>query len=132
MPVLITATSASKDAPEGFILRDIISILCAHTTITYKMYIYYNNERSYASLALPSEMSFDSTPTRAFLQQYLVNELCSTNNVFVKLRVLRCIMAVLEEGHIEFKQNLRKVPQPFNEASSECVCEECGPVSGCV
>ncbi|XP_064406565.1 uncharacterized protein LOC135351492 isoform X2 [Halichondria panicea] len=106
MPVLITATSASKDAPEGFILRDII------------------------------KMSFDSTATRVFLQQYLVNELCSTNNVFVKLRVLRCITAVLDEGHIEFKQNLRKVPQPFNEASklrphqpkSESLVAECGRI----
>lgn len=76
-------------------------------------------------LSPPSEMSFDSTATRVFLQQYLVNELCSTNNVFVKLRVLRCITAVLDEGHIEFKQNLRKVPQPFNEASSEWVCVMC-------
>jgi len=65
-------------------------------------------------------MTFESAGTRVFVQQYLINELCNTNNVFVKIRILVVILRLLEEGHLEFKQNLRKMPQPFNEASSKC------------
>ena len=72
-------------------------------------------------------MSFESHQTRMFLQQYLINQLITTNNVFTKIKILRLFLVLLEEGHIEFKQNLRKSPEPFNEATSTfcgdvCVC----------
>ena len=63
-------------------------------------------------------MSFESQQTRLFLQQYLLNQLITTNNVFSKIKVLRLFLVLLEEGHIEFKQNLRRSPEPFNEAAS--------------
>ena len=103
-------------------------------------------------------MTFESPQVRLFLQQYLLNSLVSTNNVFVKMKVLKifqvgskqslslinymincdylyvtvcvcvcvcvcvfvCLHAqvLLDDGHIEFKQNLRKHPEAFNEASS--------------
>jgi hypothetical protein len=91
-------------------------------------------------------MSFESPQVRLFLQQYLLNALVSTNNVYVKMKVLKifqvgtnnCIslinrvvnyhcvcmcvfplsQVILDDGHIEFKQNLRKHPEAFNEASS--------------
>lgn len=31
------------------------------------------------------------------------------------------LQTLLDDGHIEFKQNLRKHPEAFNEAASECV-----------
>ena len=103
----------------------------------------------FLDLAL-SEMTFESPQVRLFLQQYLLNSLVSTNNVFVKMKVLKifqvgtnkslslinhmvncdclyvtvcvcvCLRAqvLLDDGHIEFKQNLRKHPEAFNEASS--------------
>ena len=63
-------------------------------------------------------MSFESHQTRMFLQQYLLNQLLTTNNVFSKIKILRLFLVLLEEGHIEFKQNLRRCPEPFNEAAS--------------
>lgn len=65
-------------------------------------------------------MSYESPQTRVFLQQYLVNQLITSSNVYTKLKILRLFIDLLEEGHIEFKQNLRKTPEPFNEAISEC------------
>ena len=75
------------------------------------------------SLATAPEMTYESTQTRVFLQQYLLNQLCATNNVFVKIRVLNLFIILLEEGHIEFKQNLRKQPEAFNEASSKFIVD---------
>lgn len=63
-------------------------------------------------------MSYESHQTRVFLQQYLLNQLITSNNVYSKIKVLRLFLDLLEEGHIEFKQNLRRTPEPFNEASS--------------
>ena len=37
----------------------------------------------------PSEMTFESPQVRLFLQQYLLNALVSTNNVYVKMKVLK-------------------------------------------
>lgn len=71
-------------------------------------------------------MTYESTQTRVFLQQYLVNQLCATNNVFVKIRVLNLFLVLLEEGHLEFKQNLRKQPEAFNEASSKFIVDSLG------
>ena len=65
-------------------------------------------------------MSYESPQTRAFLQQYLLNQLITSRNVYVKRKVLKLIEELLEKGHIEFKQNLRKQPEPLNEASSAC------------
>ena len=67
------------------------------------------------------EMTFESQQTRVFLQQYLVNQLITTNNVYSKIKILQIILVLLNDGHIEFKQNLRKTPEPFNEAASECM-----------
>ena len=64
-------------------------------------------------------MSYESPQTRAFLHQYLLNQLITSRNVYVKWKVLKLIEGLLEKGHIEFKQNLRKQPEPLNEASSE-------------
>lgn len=64
-------------------------------------------------------MSFESPQTRMFLQQYLVNQLITSSNVYSKIKILRLFLVLLEEGHIELKQNLRKQPEPFNEASSK-------------
>jgi len=64
-------------------------------------------------------MSYESVQTRIFLQQYLVNQLITTNNVYTKVKILRLFITLLEDGHIEFRQNLRKRPEPFNEAMSE-------------
>lgn len=87
-------------------------------------------------------MSFESPQTRLFLQQYLLNQLVATNNVYTKIKVLRlfqvvipCVLlrwfvvecvhvceplqVLLDDGHFEFKQNLRKHPEAFNEASSK-------------
>lgn len=66
-----------------------------------------------------SEMSFESGQARAFLQQYLLNQLVTSKNVYVKLKVLKLLEELLEKGHIEFKQNMRKQPEPLNEASSK-------------
>lgn len=64
-------------------------------------------------------MSFESPQTRIFLQQYLVNLLITSSNVYTKMKVMRLFIILLEEGHIEFKQNLRRTPEPFNAASSK-------------
>ena len=64
-------------------------------------------------------MSFESGQARAFLQQYLLNQLVTSRNVYVKIKVLKLLEELLEKGHIEFKQNLRKQPEPLNEASSK-------------
>lgn len=64
-------------------------------------------------------MSFESPRTRVFLQQYLLNQLVTSRNVYVKRKVLKLIEELLEKGHVEFKQNLRKQPEPLNETSSE-------------
>ena len=64
-------------------------------------------------------MSFESSQTRVFLQQYLLNQLVTSRNVYVKRKVLKLIEELLEKGHIEFKQNLRKQPEPLNEAARE-------------
>lgn len=66
-------------------------------------------------------MSFESPQTRAFLQQYLLNQLVTSRNVYVKKKVLKLIEELLMRGHIEFKQNLKKQPEPLNEASSKYV-----------
>lgn len=66
----------------------------------------------------PLEMTFESYQTRLFLLQYLVNQLITTNNVYSKIKILRLFQVLLEEGHIEFKQTLRRTPEPFNEAAS--------------
>ena len=63
-------------------------------------------------------MSYE-TQTRAFLQQYLLNMLVTSRNVYVKIKVLKLLVNLVEEGHVEFKQNLRRQPEPLNEASSE-------------
>ena len=122
----------------------------------------------------PSEMTYEAPQTRLFLQQYLLNSLCGTNNVYVKIKILKifqvlflsdslslppspltlslslpslflprtlsplppwtlittnihacCVyslQSLLDDGHIEFKQNLRKHPEAFNEAASMSVC----------
>lgn len=69
--------------------------------------------------SLQSEMSFESYQTRLFLLQYLINQLITSNNVYSKIKILRLFLVLLEEGHVEFKQTLRKTPEPFNEAASE-------------
>lgn len=43
--------------------------------------------------------------------------LVTSRNVYVKIKVLRLLQCLVEEGHIEFKQNMRKQPEPINEAS---------------
>lgn len=53
------------------------------------------------------------------MQQYLLNQLVTSRNVYVKKKVLKLIEELLLRGHIEFKQNLRKQPEPLNEASSK-------------
>lgn len=65
------------------------------------------------------EMSFESSQTRVFLQQYLLNQLLTSRNVYVKRKVLKLIEELLLRGHVEFKQNLRKQPEPLKEASSK-------------
>ena len=70
-------------------------------------------------------MSYESPQTRAFLQQYLLNQLVTSRNVYVKMKVLKLLEELLEKGHIEFKQNLRKQPEPLNEASSESLTNCC-------
>ena len=66
-------------------------------------------------------MSYESPGTRVFLQQYLINMLITSTNVYVKMKVLQLLQAIVDDGHYEFKQNLRKQPAPFNEAASELV-----------
>ena len=66
-------------------------------------------------------MSYESSGTRVFLQQYLVNMLITSTNVYVKMKVLQLLQAMVDDGHYEFKQSLRKQPAPFNEAASELV-----------
>ena len=73
----------------------------------------------FLTLVCLSEMSFESSQSRAFLQEYLLNQLVTSRNVYVKLKVLKLLESLLERGHIEFKQNLRKQPEPLNETSSE-------------
>jgi hypothetical protein len=87
MPVLIAATIASEKPTDGYLVKDIV------------------------------KMSYESPQTRAFLQQYLLNQLVTSRNVYVKMKVLKLLEELLEKGHIEFKQNLRKQPEPLNEAS---------------
>lgn len=67
------------------------------------------------------EMSFESSQTRVFLQQYLLNQLLTSRNVYVKRKVLKLIEELLLRGHVEFKQNLRKQPEPLKEASSKYI-----------
>ena len=71
------------------------------------------------------EMSYESPQTRAFLHQYLLNQLVTSRNVYVKMKVLKLLEELLEKGHIEFKQNLRKQPEPLNEASSKSLTNCC-------
>jgi hypothetical protein len=87
MPVLMAATVASDKPIEPYLIKDIL------------------------------KMSFESSQARAFLQQYLLHQLVTSRNVYVKFKVLKIVEELLEKGHIEFKQNLRKQPEPLKEAS---------------
>lgn len=64
-------------------------------------------------------MSFESHETRGFLLKYLLNQLVSTKNVYVKLKVLLVLTALVERGHIEFKISLSKQTEGIAEASSK-------------
>lgn len=64
-------------------------------------------------------MSFESGQARAFLLHYLLNQLVTSRNVYVKLKILKLLEELMDNGHIEFKMNLRKQPEPLNEASRE-------------
>jgi hypothetical protein len=87
IPVLMAATVASDKPIDPYLVKDIL------------------------------KMSFESGQARAFLQQYLLNQLVTSRNVYVKIKVLKLLEELLEKGHVEFKQNLRKQPEPLNEAS---------------
>jgi hypothetical protein len=81
-------------------------------------------------------MSYESTQTRIFLQDYLCNLLVSSKNVLVKIRVLQILVAVLEEGHEEFRTNLRRQPDSLKETSRLRSCNarvlaECGRIRDC-
>ena len=63
-------------------------------------------------------MSFESHEARGFLLKYLLNQLVSSKNVYVKLKVLQLLTAIVERGHIEFKISLSKQTEGITEASS--------------
>ena len=64
-------------------------------------------------------MSFESHEARGFLLRYLLNQLVATKNVYVKLKVLQLLTALVERGHIEFKISLSKQTEGIAEASSK-------------
>ena len=41
------------------------------------------------------------------------------NYILVLTKVLKLLQLLVEDGHVEFKQNLRKQPEPMKEAASE-------------
>ncbi|XP_065898492.1 AP-4 complex accessory subunit tepsin-like [Dysidea avara] len=87
MPSLIAATLASEKPTDGYLVNDII------------------------------KMSFESQQSRIFLQEYLMNQLVSTRNVYVKTKVLKLFTELVKNGHPEFRQNLLKQTVPLNDAS---------------
>jgi hypothetical protein len=62
------------------------------------------------------KISYESAQARVFLQKYLINTLTSSN-VFVKIKVLKLVINLLDEGHPDFHRNLQKTPEPFKSAS---------------
>eukprot|EP00731_Ephydatia_muelleri_P028429 Em0020g73a len=100
MPALITATLATGSPTQSFIITDIVN------------------------------MSFESHETRGFLLKYLLNQLVSTKNVYVKLKVLLVLTALVERGHIEFKISLSKQTEGIAEAS-KLVSKEAALASDC-
>lgn len=49
-------------------------------------------------LTIHSEMTYESPQTRLFLQQYLLNQLVATNNVFVKIKVLKIFQVNISQN----------------------------------
>ncbi|XP_019852480.1 PREDICTED: AP-4 complex accessory subunit tepsin-like [Amphimedon queenslandica] len=103
MPSLIAATVASDKPVDGYLIRDIV------------------------------KMSYESLQTRVFLQKYLINHLDSSRNVYVKIKVLKLVLSLLDEGHTDFHRNLQKTPEPFKSASmlkatSPEVAGDCGRI----
>ena len=75
MPSLIAATLASEKPTDGYLVNDIISILASESTCLN------------FTLTIIKEMSFESQQVRLFLQEYLMNQLVTSRNVFVKTKV---------------------------------------------
>ena len=75
MPSLIAATLASEKPTDGYLVNDVISILGNKLTG-------FN-----FTLTVIKEMSFESQQVRLFLQEYLMNQLVTSRNVFVKTKV---------------------------------------------
>ena len=91
MPSLIAATLASEKPTDGYLVNDIISILGSESTG-------FN-----FTLTVIKEMSFESQQVRLFLQEYLMNQLVTSRNVFVKTKVWSwhsCLYTYLTCEHI--------------------------------